>query len=254
MNISTKMSWTNLSKALIQNGRLSVLSTMVTLFIGFSGYSQKLEDFKKCAASPSIATLPYQKIKRDAISLEAAKKRAFSATNGYGFDKMEDEKDAILRKIKAEKKKLEDAEEELEEDKKIAPTVSSPWERKVADSKRKLEDLDDDITDVNRKIDVAIDKFETLQEARGKVREIFDDVDDELYNSLNRPHVHIGPKPSSSDREAYDKWNDKYKELKGYIEDIGDVVDDKARTHKEQEDGAGNVVTKLKALKRKTSI
>ncbi|MCJ8290522.1 MAG: hypothetical protein HRT58_12715 [Crocinitomicaceae bacterium] len=254
MKISKKSAWTNLSKSLVKNAQLSILSAVVMLFLALSAHGQKLEDFKKCADKPGISTLPYQKIKRDAIPLESAKKRAFEATKGYGYDKMEDEKDAILRKIKVEKKKIIDAKKEVAEDKKAAPTLESPGEKKIKAADKKISELDREVVAMNRKIDVAIDKFETLQEARGKVREIFEDADGELTNTINRPHVHIGPKPSSSDREAYDKWNKKYKQLKSYVDKIGDVFDKKARTHREQENGARNVVTKLNTLKRKTEI
>ena len=254
MKISKKSAWTNLSKSLVKNAQLSILSAVVMLFLALSAHGQKLEDFKTCAARPSIANMPYTRIKSAALSLERSKKSAFSAVSGYGFDRMEDEKDAILKKIKTEKGKIEDAEEEVEDDKKRSPELTSPGEKKIKDAKEKLEDLEDDIDDMNKKIDKAIDKFETLQEARKKVREIFEDVNDELDNTLNRPHVHIGPKPSSSDKEATTKYNEKLKQLKAYVHKIGDKFDDEAEEHLRQEKGAGTTVKNLKELKAKTAI
>ncbi|MDG1332248.1 MAG: hypothetical protein P8P74_07950 [Crocinitomicaceae bacterium] len=254
MNISNKMSWTNLSKTLIQNGRLSVLSTALMLFIGLSAHGQKLEDFTECAAKPTIANMPYTRIRREALALESKKKDAFKAVSGYGFDRLKDEKDAILKKIETQVDKIEDAKEEIKDDEKRSPGITSPGVKKKEDAEDEIKDLKDDIKDVNAKIDKAIDKFKALQEARKKVREIFEDVNDELDNSLNRPHVHIGPKPSSSDREAMDKYNDKLKELKRCVYKIGGEFDKKAKTHKDEEDGAETTWEALEKLKEKEEI
>lgn len=241
----TKMTLTNRSKSLIKKARLSLLSTVVMLFVVLSANSQKLEEFKEYASDSRMSKMPFSRIRKEGIPLEEAKEKAKGATDGYAYDKLKRAKDEILKKIKVQNDKIEDAEDDDDE-------VKGAKNIKAANDE--IEDLEDDLESINKKIDKGIDIFKTLQEARRKVKEIYDDADDELDNALNRPHLHIGPKPSSSDKKAYSAWNDRLSKLKSYINTIGSIFDKKARTHKDEEVRAGKVVGKLETLRKKTKI
>ena len=210
-----------------------------------SAYGQKLEEFKAYASDSRMSKMPFSRIQRAGLPLEAAKEKAKDATDGYAYDKLERAKNEILKKIKVQNDKIEDAEDDDDE-------VQGAKDIKAANEE--IKDLNDDLEDINEKIDKGIDIFKNLQEARKKVREIYEAADDELDNALNRPHLHIGPKPASSDKQAYSEWNDRHNELKSYINKIGGIFDKKARTHKEEEVQAGKSAEKLETLRKKTTL
>jgi hypothetical protein len=83
-----------------------------------------------------------------------------------------------------------------------------------------------------------------LWNARAGLRETFDKVLRRLPDVKSNPGNYIG---SSATPEDIDK-------LKRYVDVIEDEIEVRARTHKDEEDGAKGMIGKLTALLAKNSI
>ncbi|MFT5778610.1 MAG: DNA repair exonuclease SbcCD ATPase subunit [Crocinitomicaceae bacterium] len=233
----------------VKNRALSALTLIAVISLTSFAHAQKLDEFEDCADKSGVESIPYSSLRSDAARNESSKKEAEKlAKSEFGPDVLKLKKSQTANKIKKEKEVLKKAKSDLEEQKRYLPNDIDDHKEKVEESEERLEALEKTMEGIEEDIEYGVDVWNQVYIARGKVRESFDKVIDQLGRSLGRPSDHIGSKPSSSDEDATEKWEDDLENLKKYIAEIKvDIVREKSG-HKKAEDQAKAIRDKLKYL------
>ncbi len=223
------------------------MALLFILSISAASTAQDLADFKACASTTGIASIPYDDEKSNAQRAEDAKKSAESAAiSKFSVKALTDNLKNAKKKLADEQKVLATAEKALADAKKYHPSVIANEEKAVKTSKDKIEDLEAEVKVAYTEIEYGMNHWNQLAISRGKVRIAFDEVLKRLDESEDDPEEHIGDKPSNA--EELKKWNADLALLKGYINTIRDKMETSQEGHKEAEDNAYAAVENLKNL------
>ena len=205
-----------------------------------SASAQDLDDFEAASRySKGVELIPYPDHNREANAIAQEKNRAFNEAKKYKYDTYKRQKENLLSEKKAKNKKIEEVIEDGEELKKRSDSaMDNPFERDINELKDDIEEIDDKLSDLNEDIEKAVDAWKRLYNARGGLRDKFDEVLEELDDTKDDPEDVLGRDPSDDD----------VKELKGYIDRITSNIKREVGEHKKQEDGAKGRAEDFEAL------
>ena len=167
------------------------------------------------------------------------------AASQWNYAAYEKRKNKLLDGKAKQQQKIETLRKDIEafKDKHEDVDVSS-LEKDLAGLGDKLEDIDDKIDDLNDELEDGAEAWKRLWNARGGLRELFDDAKDDVRSAQSNLEKYLGDDASEDDQ----------KKLKSYLEVIEDEIELGERTHKEQEDGAKATEEKFRKLIKKTAI
>jgi len=230
---------------------LGIRSFVTAIFVVFSffGLGQDLNDFKSAASNDGIKSIPYDRMRSEAGTLQGEKDRAFSACAGYKGRQLHDSKKNSLRIQKEMKEDLEEAKEKLDDDDGSSSSVTNSLKAKVKDLEGELKDITEELEEMDDKIEEGLKRWKALLAKRLEINELYADVKKKLAQSKSYPDRHID-KPSSSDTEAMKKYKEDVEKLKGYIEDIEDTIDAGTAQHVKPISEAKQVIKKLEEAQR----
>ena len=97
---------------------------------------------------------------------------------------------------------------------------------------------------MNRELEDGAEAWKRLWNARGGLRELFDDALDEVKSAMSNPKKYLGSDATDED----------IKKLKRYCDIIEDEIELGKRTHAEQEKGGKETEKKFRNLIRMTRI
>ena len=224
--------------------RLSVAVGLCVLAGGTVATAQDLDDFRRAAAADGVEVIPFEGLRREAASIAKEVERAKTASR-WKFGTFEKQKNNLLKEKAKKQEEIEDKQEEIEDlkDKHEDVDVSS-LESDLKDLNDDLEDIDDKIEDLNKELEEGAKAWERLWNARGGLRELFDDAMDDVKRAQSNPKKYLGDDASDED----------LKKLKTYLEVIEDEIELGEETHKDQEEGAKKTEEKFRDLIRKTEV
>lgn len=221
--------------------KLGIIIVLMLLSIPESK-AQDLEDFKRAASSSGVSAIPFESIRREAASI--AKEVDYAKSNArYSYDDLKRTKTNLLKDRKLKEEAIEKEKKFVEDLKAKSDSYSSSIEDDLKDLKEELEDINEQIDETNEEIEEAIEAAKRLWNARGGLREVFEDAEDEVSRAKSNPKNYLGSDASDDDIDT----------LKDYLDDIEDEMESGKRVHKEQEDGVKNTEKNLRALLAKTS-
>ncbi|MCR9171960.1 MAG: hypothetical protein NXI10_05685 [bacterium] len=225
------------------------LTAFLFLTVSFAGLGQDLDDFKYAASQDGIKSIPYSSMRSKAGTLQGEKDRAFSACAGFKGRQLHDSKKNSLRIQKEMKEDLEDAREKLEDDDGSSSSTTNSLKSKVKELEEELKDITEEIEEMDEKIDDGLEAWKALLEKRLEINEHFQEVKKKLAQSKSYPDRHID-KPSSSDTEAMEEYDEDVKKLKEYIDDIEDTIDDGTYKHRTPIEEAKKAIQWLEDAKK----
>lgn len=211
---------------------------------GTAARAQDLDDFRRAAAADGVNVIPFESLRREAASI-AREVEQSKAASQWKYAAYEKRKDNLLDSKAKQQKKIETLRQDIEafKDKHEDVDVSS-LEKDLAGLGDDLEDIDDKIDDLNDELEDGAEAWKRLWNARGGLRELFDDAKDDVRSAQSNLEKYLGDDASEDDQ----------KKLKSYLEVIEDEIELGERTHKEQEDGAKATEEKFRKLIKKTAI
>lgn len=244
------MSNTNSIYASMRNAKFTTSLLLITFLFGaFFGQSQTLSEFASAAGKSQMAVVPYPDLLKNIIAAEDVKKKAVKAVEGSGkFSDIEFSKKKTLESIVLAKKELEEAKKKLAADKGASSSETSKFKSDVSAKEDVLEVHEKKLKELNAKIKTNGENWAAVYEARSEVKKKYIAVKDELQVSLSNPSKHIGAKPSSSDKEAYSKYESDLVKLKEYIATIKTKMNEQFSAHQKEIDTAQGMMPKYKAL------
>lgn len=210
---------------------LSALLIFGFILSSFLAQSQTLSDFRSAASKSKMAVIPYKPLVKKIAEAQKKKGVAFRAIAGYRIGELTSTKKNKLQAIKDKKEAIKEAEDELKDYDGDSSSEKSKLSSEVKKLEDELEDLDDELSTLNTKIKTGGEKWEALYNARMEVKSKYIDVKNALQKSLSSPSNHLGSKPSSSDREAYDQYEDDVRELKSLIAKIKSKMNSEFSAH-----------------------
>jgi len=225
---------------------LGVACVCLLSFLFSSAVSaQDLDAFRTAAAATGVNVIPFPDLRAEATSIADEVQRS-KVDQRYDYSLLERQKNNLLEAVKETRELIRKKDAEIEEFKRTHPNGSgSSFEGERRTLQDKLEDQLEAIEDMNDDvIEDAIEAWQRLWNARAGLRETFDKVLRKLPDVKSSPGNYIG---SSAIPEDIDK-------LKRYVDVIEDEIEVRARTHKDEEDGAKGMIGKLTALLAKNSI
>lgn len=209
------------------------------------GQTLTVADFEKALSNSGVNLIPFANLRREAASIAGEVDRCKSAVSGWSYSNWKPKKDALLKKKAEKERQVASKEKDIAALKSKFKTVDvSREERELATYKRELSDISEDIDDLNDQLEDGAEVWERLWNARGGLREKFDDVKDELDRAKSNPKSYIGSSASDADvakvRSAVDK-------IKSKIESEEDG-------HEKAETDAQNAEENFRELIEKSSL
>ena len=205
--------------------------------------AQDLDDCKAAAKEEGVEVIPFPRIYQEAKAVAKEVQRAKSAQN-HSYDNLKKSKEKLLKSKKQLAEKIEEEQEFVDDMKAKSDSYASSIEEDLNDLKDEMEEIEKDITAVNKQIEDAIEKARRLWNARGGLREYFEDALKEVGRAKSYPKKYIG---SGASKEELDEYEDCMKKIESKIKK-GE------RTHREQEVGTQNTERNLKELLKQDAI
>ena len=204
------------------------------------------EDIRSAAANGKGVTLiPFDnlRVKADAVADEVD--RCKDVVSRWGYDLFEKQKNNLLKEKKTKQDAIEAKKKEIEDfKKKNKESNTAPFEEDQKKLESELKSIDESIDKMNRDLEDGAEAWKRVWNARGGLREIFDDVLKEVSNVRSHPSDYIGSTPTDKDKEIFEKSLD-------VIE--GDIKDEEEE-HKKQEEGAKGTEQKFRELLKKSAL
>jgi hypothetical protein len=219
---------------------LSYVAFGIFALSGVKVSAQNLDAFRSAAAAKGVDVIPFPDLKSTATPIAAEVERAKTEATKYDFSLLERQKNNLFAEIKKTQEEIEKQTAEIEQFKRDHPDgdVSTleddleELEETLAEHREGIEDMNDDT------LEDAAEAWKRLWNARGGLREVFDDVLDELDEARSSPDDYLGDSPSAEDVDK----------LERYIDVIEDEIEIQAKTHLEQENGAKDTEQKFRTL------
>jgi hypothetical protein len=216
------------------------------LFVPSLARGQTLDDFKTAAGNKGVDSIPFSDLRKEATSIsDEVKTRKEEVKQFKEYDIYEKQKTNLL----AEVKELNDL---IEQEKKIYEKYAAgnpeAFAKLLADAikefRYKVTKIENEsIQKMNDEMTKAADVWDRLAQARGGLREKFDDVKDKLADAKSNPDKYLGSSASDDDK----------KKLGEYVDAIKSGIEAEEANHREQENGAKSTSQKFEALIKKTS-
>ena len=220
------------------------------LFIGIHLHAQTLADFKACSSKKYTECIPFPSMRTEAMSIgkevDARKiipSQIAKNTLVPQHKNIMDELDKLNDKLKAEQKNQADW-------KKAHPTGANAYDKTVADAEKKIKEHEPKVKAIYAKIAEGKEAYERLYNARGAMREQFEDVLDKLEYAKTHPKEYIDESSykSSNKAESDKKLAELTKELIGYIDTIKAHINSEKSTHADEEKKAKDCMNELANL------
>lgn len=203
-----------------------------------------LKDFEDAARHDrGVEVIPFPDIRREATSIadEVQDRKIQEKWNVTNYER---QKINLLKKKEEFLKKIEEEKEEMEEMLKKTPDFDvSLQKRKVAEYEREVADLDKKITAMNEELAEGVEQFQRLHNARGGLREIFEDTLDMFQDVRDDPLKYIGKDATEDDKKTLEKC----------LEAIEKTIKKEEGEHDKHEQGAQKTEASLRALIARTT-
>jgi chromosome segregation ATPase len=175
-----------------------------------------LDDLRTAAGGSDLGVnlIPFPDLRRDATSMSDEVKRRKSEA-AIDTNTLRNQKESNLSDIKQLREKIEEEKQETyprEDD-------INEWQEEIDQDNAKIEDI-------NEKLARGLEALEGLSEARGKLREYFDEAKSQLSDLRSTPERALGSDPSDEDKEKFEE----------YIRVIVGEIEDEEEGHKNAED------------------
>jgi len=231
---------------------ISALGIIIGASVAIS-FGQSLDEFETASKSYGAGLIPYPDMRRDANSLEDEVTRRQKESAGLGPSDLEPAKNKILKARRYSEEQLRISETKYNKAKSDNPGSFNAWAEDVEKYKSEIEKQNKELEAIDDKIDDGIEALNRFWNARGGLREKFEDVVYQLKSLKSNPSKILGSPPSSSDAAATKEYKEKETELKGYIDTIVSKIEAGVATHRREENITKQGSEDLKTLKGKTA-
>lgn len=195
------------------------------------GIADIMSDFEKASKSKGKDAIPFQNLRKEVYNLNQEKKNYCKY--------VEQSISGVLPKKKQLIDKIEDTQElvkDLEEDKANGEDV----DYKLESSKEDLEELlnDYNVFDVSNRVDENHDAAKKCLSIRKNEENLYNQALKDVDNVRYSPERHLDSNASDEDK----------KKLKGYAEDIIDILEDSIREHEQSIDDTERYIKNLEEI------
>jgi chromosome segregation ATPase len=203
-----------------------------------------LDDFRTAAANGrGVDLIPYKNLRQEATSIADEVNRSKTATK-WKYTTFERQKDNLLEKKEEKEEEVEEQKEEIEDLKdKDKDFNTSSQEKDLEKLEDELEDIVETLNKMNKNLEEGAEAWKRLWNARGGLRETFDDVLKELKNTKSKMESYFDEDTSDSDKKIFEKS----------IYVIEGMIEDEKKEHGEQEKGAKDTEEDFRELIKKTT-
>lgn len=240
-------------RAVLRRARqLLVAFSLCFLATGTPVMAQNLADFKSAAAADGVNVIPFESLRKEAASIALEVDERKKEATSWNYSTYENQKNSLLKKKADKQKEIEDQGKEIEDLKKLEnPTGLPTAEGELKELEQELKAIDNDIDNMNDKIEEGAEAWKRYWNARGGLREKFDDALNEVKSAGSNPKKYLDSDSDDATDEDIEKL--KMEKLKRYCDIIEDEIEAGAPSHKEQEDGAIATEQKFRELIKKTN-
>ena len=216
------------------------------LFGSFLAQSQDLTAFKYASEQSSgRKIIPYPELQGAAKTMHDQQLSATSAAAGYNSAKLLSDKNLYVGFRGDVERNLAASKSALASDKGTDASKTATLKKKVATDEADLKEILAKIKDLDANMTAGIPKWEAVEDARIRVREVFREAYDEVDDSEDHPDRHIGKEPSSSDKAAHDQWAKALDSFKRYTYKIKSLIQAGYPNHDDEIKVAHDAVLKM---------
>jgi hypothetical protein len=235
----------------MKNINLNMLNFTNLLFfisLSTSAFCQTLDDFKTASeTSEGPNLIPFYNLRRDATSIanEVQTRKAEAGQTQYNVWKTEKEK--LLASTKKQKEIIQketDFYSQFINQTPEAEGLKTCLDATVSKQKNIIAENDTKISAINDNLKKGMDIFERLYNARGGLREYFDDAIKELNDAKSSPNKYIGEAPSvgseptDDEKKKIEEYAQNKKKLEEYINTIIGKIQSQVQNHLAEENGS----------------
>jgi hypothetical protein len=210
--------------------------------------AQTMDEFRTAAAADGVEVIPFPDLYSKAKALaEEVERRKYEATK-FNISVLGPQKTNLLTAVKNTRKAIEEKEKEISAFKTAHPDGSAaPLEEDLGELRKALTEQQEEVEEMNEdNLEPGIEAWRRLWNARGGLREIFEDVVEEVADAKSSPTTYLKGNPNPSP-ETIDS-------LKRYLDVIENEIEVQAKTHLDQELGAKGTDEEFSKLLAKNEV
>lgn len=246
---------TNLNFSILFSKRLRISHYQLFMFLSSflivlstPAFCQTLDEFKTASENSEGPNLiPFSSLRRDATSIanEVQNRKAEAGQTQYNNWKTEKEK--LLLSTKKQKEVIQKETEFYGNFVSLSPEaegLKTCLDATVSKQKNIISENDNKIVAINDNLRRGVDVFDRLNQARGGLREYFDDAIKQLNDAKSSPNKYIGDAPSvgseptDDEKKKLEEYAANKKKLEDYINTIISKIQSQMQNHKAEEDGS----------------
>ncbi|MFT5778522.1 MAG: hypothetical protein ACI837_001478 [Crocinitomicaceae bacterium] len=231
----------------VRNSMFATCFLLVAFLLGpFLSQSQDLAAFKYSSEqSKGRKIIPFPALQGAVKTMHAKQVSVTSAAAGYPSAKLLEDKKLYVGFRKDVKGYLSKAKSALSSDNGSDASKTDDLEEEVEKRADELEEIEAKIKKLDADMKAGKPKWEAVEDARIRVREIWREAYDEVDDAEDHPENHIGDEPDDDDKAAHDQWKKDLDYFKRYTSKIKSKIQAGYRTHDEQIDIANTSVKNL---------
>ena len=187
---------------------------------------------------------------REAVKvLQGKKDDAWGEIDGYKARDIKIKKELNEGFLEDQERYLKKAKEDLSNDDGESSSETSRLKSEVRKHEDDIKDTKVILKAIDVKIEEGIKRWHQVNLTRAAVGAKYKDVYSELGDSYSSPADHLGPAPSSSDKDATEQYKKDVALLKKYIDIIKRKMDTAVRDHVQAVNEAKKAEAAFKAMK-----
>jgi chromosome segregation ATPase len=217
----------------------------ISLLASSTVCAQTLEDFRIAAGKRGVESIPFPRLNAEANSIARDVEDRKKAATQIQAATLTKQKDNLLWEVQKTQEQITKKEQEISDFKRDHPDgFTGPLEEDLKELQEALTDQRRQVDEKNREIEAGADAWRRFWNARGGLREVFDDVLRELDAARSSPGTYLGSSPSAG---AIDSLN-------RYIDAIKIQIQSEVPEHLKQENGAIDTWNELRKLLEKDTV
>jgi len=199
---------------------------------------QILDHYGDCAGESGVEMIPFPGLYKTTAAIAKEVQRKKAETRQYNYDAISKEKNIILKAIAKGNESIKKTESLQAQHERDYPGTDNEHDDDLKDLQEQLKKDKTKLGAINERIEDAMEATRRLWNARGGLREAFDDVIDDLDKVYSYPMKYL--KDGANDDDA--------SELKTHVRKIKDKIKREVGNHKDQEDDTKALEGKYKTL------
>ena len=205
-----------------------------------------LDELSRAAsANKSVELIPFKSIYSEASSIAREVEDRKAAAVRWDYDTFEKQRNNLLKDKAAKQSEIDDIQKFVDDFKSRHKECDvSSFENDKNKRRDDIKEFDAKIEKMNGELEKAAEDWKRFWNARGGLREKFDDALDEAKKGESNSGDYIGSSASDDDKQK----------AKGYFSTIISKIESEEKEHLTQEEGAKATEARFRELIKKTTL